>query len=87
MTSILFEQIVIVAMGCFISFFAKKYKIYPIPIGTEIMGFLIGLGIVWLIHHIDDSWFSMSFGQQCKFLLIGFVPMRVVSWVGRKEGI
>ena len=85
MTSILFEQMVIVLMGCLISFSSKKYKIYPIPVLTELLGIVIAIGIVWLIHHIDDSWFSMSFGEQCKFLLLGFVPMRVVGWVCRKK--
>ena len=85
MSSILFEQLVIIGMGVFISFSAKKCKIYPIPIGTEIIGFLIGIGIVWIIHQIDDNWFSMSFREQVRFILIGYLPMRVVCWVSREK--
>ena len=85
MSFILFEQLVIIGMGAFISFSAKKCRIYPIPTGTEIIGFLVGIGIVWLIHHIDDSWFSLSFGEQVRFILIGYLPVRVVRWVSREK--
>jgi hypothetical protein len=80
-----YEELVIMVMGAFVYFSAKKCKIYPIPVKTEIFGMLIGLVMVWLICCYRDISF-LKFSEYCRFALLGYLPMRVVCWVKGKKG-
>ena len=82
--SFIYEEMIVIAMGGFISFFAKKCKVYPIPVKTEIFGIMIGLGIVFLVHQYYDELFYLSFFEHCRFALLGYLPMRVVCCLERK---
>ena len=78
--SFIFDQLIFIAMGVFISFFAKLFKMHPISVKTEILGVMIGLGLVWLTRHCYEGFYSMSFPEQVKLLLLGYLPMRIIRW-------
>ena len=78
------NQLVFLAIGVFISFSAKLFRIHPIPIKLEIIAGIIVIGLVWLIRHYDDSFYTASFSEQVRFVLIGYLPMRVVRWRKRR---
>ena len=78
------EQLLIIAMGVFVSYFARLFKIHPIPLGREIMGYMIGLGIIWLIYQVNAEFYSVSFSEYCRFLLLGYLPGRII-WRRKKR--
>ena len=77
--SCILDQLIFVAIGAFISFLGKVVRISPIPIIIEIMAVLIALGMVWLTNHYFEGFYSMSFGEQVRLLVIGYLPIRIVK--------
>ena len=72
------EQLIIIATGVLASCFAKIFKIHPIPLRIEIIGVLIGLGVILLIHEVNPDFYSLSFAEQCRFALLGYFPGRFI---------
>ena len=79
------EQLIIIGIGAFVSYSAKKCRIYPIPARTEIIGIVLGLGIVWLIQQYFNGLFYLSFIEQCRFILLGYLPWRIIKWPKKKK--
>ena len=78
-----YEELIIILMGAFVCFSAKKCKIYPIPIWTEIGGILLALGIIYIIHYFCRDISIFAFREYCRFALLGYLPVRVVCWLKR----
>ena len=83
--SFIYEQLIFLGMGAFTSFFARLFKVYPISIKKEIAGVVIGLGMVWLTHQFCDGFYSVSFGEQVRFALLGYLPGRIIFRKKRKK--
>ena len=82
--SFLYDEMVVIFMGGFIVLAAKKCKI-TIPLWTEILGMLLGLGVVWLLQE-NFGWFShITFMEQVRFVLIGYIPGRLVFRRKKKD--
>ncbi len=82
--SFIYDEMVAIFMGGFIVLAAKRCNIYPIPLWQEILGMLLGLGVAWLLQKYF-GWFShITFMEQVRFVLIGYMPMRIVRW-GKKK--
>lgn len=83
MMSFINEQVAAIFMGAFIALASRQCKI-SIPLWQEILGMMIGLGVVWLLQKYC-GWFShVTFMEQVRFVLIGYLPMRAVRW-GKKD--
>ena len=78
------EQLTCAGMGAFIYCAARICRIYPIPIKVEMGGLLLALAVVWIVHQYSDV-YSISFYESCRFLLLGFMPMRIVCWMKRRR--
>ena len=83
--SCILDQLIFLAIGAFISFSAKVFKIHPIPIMTEIMSVLMALGMIWLTRQMNSDFYSTPFSEQVRLVLLGYLPMRIIRWPKSKK--
>ena len=82
--SFIHEQLTCMGMGVFIYVFARLFRIYPIPIRLEIISLGLVLGFVFIVQQYTD-YFCGSYYEICRFILLGFLPMRIVDWSRRRR--
>ena len=83
--SYIYDELIVIAMGALIALASKKCKIYPIPVGTEILGVMLGFSIGWFIQVYFDIFPNSSFPELFRFALLGYLPMKLVRCRMKKD--
>ena len=82
--SFISEQLTCAWMGAFIYCASKICRVHPIPIRLQIVSVALVLGFVFVVQQYSD-YFSGSYYEICRFVLLGFLPTRIVHWNRRER--